>query len=160
MAGGTDGTNLYKIAFSDADPGFLSRIPYPNFYSFRIPDPRSRISDPGSKNSNKREGWENICFQTFFSVLRIHDILGVDQDPDPAPQINASDWWIRIRIRIRILLFASLTFKMQAKNKFFNTIFSTSYFLKLHLHHFSKTKSQNESQNSRNQVLSYYFCRW
>ncbi len=98
----------------------------------------------------------------FGPVLRIHDILG----------------WIRIRIRgsmplnngsgfgsgfgsgswIRILLFSALTFKMPAKNKFFNTILSAYYFLKLHLHHFSKIKSQKESQNSRNQGFSYYFC--
>ncbi len=91
-------------------------------------------------------------------VLRIHDILG----------------WIRIRIRgsmpltngsgfgsgfgsgswIRILPFSSLTFKMPAKN----TIFSAYFLLKLHLHHFSKIKSQKESQNSRNQGFSYYFC--
>ncbi len=88
-------------------------------------------------------------------MLRIHDILG----------------WIRIRIRgsmplnngsgsgswIRILLFSSLT-KVPAKKLFFNTIFSAYYFLKLHLHHFSKIKSQKESQNSRNQGFSYYFC--
>jgi hypothetical protein len=30
--------------------------------------------------------------------------------------------------------------------------------LKVHLHHFSKIKSQKESQNSRNQGFSYYFC--
>jgi hypothetical protein len=30
--------------------------------------------------------------------------------------------------------------------------------LKLHLHHFSKIKSQKESQNSMNQGFSYYFC--
>jgi hypothetical protein len=98
----------------------------------------------------------------FFAVLRIHDILR----------------WIRIRIRIRgsmpltngsgsgfgsgsrirILLFSSLTFKMPAKNKFLNTIFSAYYFLKLHLHHFSKIKSQKESENNRNQGISYYFC--
>ncbi len=58
----------------------------------------------------------------------------------------------------RILLFSSLTFKMPAKNKFFNTIFSACYFLNLHLHRFSKIKSQKESQNSRNQGFSYYFC--
>ncbi len=52
---------------------------------------------------------------------------------------------------IRILLFSSLTFKMPAKNKFFNTIFSAYDFLKLYLHHFSKIKIQKESQNSRNQ---------
>ncbi len=87
-------------------------------------------------------------------MLRIHDILG---------------WiWIRIRIRgsmpltngsgswIRILLFSSLTFKMPAKNNFF--LHTAYYFLKVHLHHFSKIKSLKESQNSRNRGLSYYFC--
>ncbi len=46
----------YKIFFSDADPGCLSRIPDPDFYPSRIPDPGSRIpdretriSDPGSR---------------------------------------------------------------------------------------------------------------
>jgi hypothetical protein len=87
-------------------------------------------------------------------VLRIHDILG----------------WIRIRGSmsltngsgsgswIRILIFSSLTFQMPAKNNFLHIFFSTYYFLKLHLHHFSKIKSQKESQNSRNQGFSYYFC--
>jgi hypothetical protein len=60
--------------------------------------------------------------------------------------------------QIRILLFSSLTFKMPAKNYFLNTIFSVYYFLKLHLHHFSKIKSQKESQDSRNQGFFYYFC--
>ncbi len=32
----------------------------------RIPDLGSRISDPGSKNSNKRERWKKICYHTFF----------------------------------------------------------------------------------------------
>ncbi len=59
---------------------------------------------------------------------------------------------------IRILLFSSLTFKMPAKKLFFNTIFSAYYFLKVHLHHFSKIKCQKYSQNSRNQGFSYYFC--
>ena len=31
-------------------------------------------------------------------------------------------------------------------------------FWKVHLHHFLKIKSQKESQNSRNQGFSYYFC--
>ncbi len=45
------------------------------------------------------------------------------------------------------------------KKQFFNTNFSTYYFLKVHLHHFSKIKSQKESQNStRNQGFPYYFC--
>ena len=37
-----------SLACSVADPGCLSRIPDPDFYPSRIPD-------PGSKNSNKRE---------------------------------------------------------------------------------------------------------
>jgi hypothetical protein len=45
----------------------------------------------------------------------------------------------------RILIFSSLTYKMPAKNKFFDKIFSAYYFLKLHLHHFSKIKSQKGS---------------
>ncbi len=40
----------------------------------------------------------------------------------------------------------------------FNTFFSAYYPLKVHLHHFSKIKSQKESQNSKNQGFSYYFC--
>ncbi len=45
-----------------------------------------------------------------------------------------------------------------SKKLLFNTIFSAYYFLKVHLHHFSKIKSQKEPQNSRNQGFSYYFC--
>ncbi len=33
-----------------------------------IPDPGSRISDPGSKNSNKRQRWKKICYHTFLVV--------------------------------------------------------------------------------------------
>jgi hypothetical protein len=45
---------------------------------------------------------------------------------------------------------------MPAK-KIFYAIFSPCYFLKVHLHYFSKIKSQKESQNSRIQGFSYYF---
>ncbi len=45
-----------------------------------------------------------------------------------------------------------------SKKLIFNTIFSAYYFLKVNLHHFSKIKSQKESQNRRNQGFSYYFC--
>jgi len=45
-----------------------------------------------------------------------------------------------------------------SKKIIFYTIFSSYYFLKVHLHHFSKIKSQKESQNSRNQGFSCYFC--
>jgi hypothetical protein len=37
------------------------------------------------------------------------------------------------------------------KNYFLFFLFSAYYFLKVHLHHFSKMKSQKESQISRNQ---------
>ena len=45
-----------------------------------------------------------------------------------------------------------------SKKLIFNIIFSAYYFLKEHLHHFSKIKSQKESQNIRNQGFYYYFC--
>jgi hypothetical protein len=45
-----------------------------------------------------------------------------------------------------------------SKKLIFNTIFSAYYFLKVHLHHFSKIKSQKESKKRRNQGFSYYFC--
>jgi hypothetical protein len=64
----------------------------------------------------------------------------MDPDPDPDPAIFVID-----------LQDAS------KKLTFFYTIFSAYYFLKVHLHHFSKIESQ-ESQNSRNQDFSYYFC--
>ncbi len=45
-----------------------------------------------------------------------------------------------------------------SKKLFFNTIFFAYYFLKIHLYHSSKINSQKESQNSRSQGFSYYFC--
>ncbi len=84
-------------------------------------------------------------------MLRIHDILGwiLIRICGSMPLTNGSEFgsgsWIRI------LLFSSLTFKMPA-------IFSAYYFLKLHLHHFSKIKSQKESQNNRNHGFFFFFC--
>jgi hypothetical protein len=72
---------------------------------------------------------------------------------DPDPWIHASG----SGSRIRILLFSSLTFKMPTKTNFI-FYFSAYYFLKVHLHNFSKIESQKESQNSRNQDFSNYFC--
>jgi hypothetical protein len=37
-------------------------------------------------------------------------------------------------------------------------LFSAYYFLKVHIHNFSKIKSPKKSQNGRNQCFSYYFC--
>jgi hypothetical protein len=51
------------------DPG--SRIPNPDFYPSQIPD-------PGSKNSNKREGWKKFVVITFYVVtnfLKLQIIL-------------------------------------------------------------------------------------
>jgi hypothetical protein len=70
------------------------------------------------------------------------------------PLTNGSGSWIRF------LLFSSLTFK-DANKKLLekkNLFCLLRYFLKVYLHHFSNIKSQKESQNSRNQGFSCYFC--
>jgi hypothetical protein len=54
------------VISSVADPGCLSRNPDPDFYPSQIPDPRTRISDPGSKNSNKKRGEKK------FGVIPFH----------------------------------------------------------------------------------------
>jgi hypothetical protein len=61
-------------------------------------------------------------------------------DPDPDPAIFVID------------------LQDASKRIIFNTIFSACYFLKVHLHYFSKIKSQKESQNIRIQGFSFYFC--
>jgi hypothetical protein len=58
---------------------------------------------------------------------------------------------------IRILLFSSVTFKTPTKTNLKKS-FSAYYFLKVHLHHFSKKKVKKKSQNSKNQAFSYYIC--
>jgi hypothetical protein len=57
---------------SVADPGCLSRIPDPDFYPSRIPDPGSRIPDP--KTATKERGGKKICRQTFFWSHKFHKI--------------------------------------------------------------------------------------
>ncbi len=84
-------------------------------------------------------------------MLRVHDILV----------------WNRIQIRESMPLtygsgsgscyFRLWPSRCQQKLIFY-TIFAAYYFWKVHLHHFSKMKSQKESQNSRNKSFSYYFC--
>jgi hypothetical protein len=44
------------VKSSVADPGCLSRIPDPDFYPSRIPDPKTAMKDRGEKN----------CCYTFF----------------------------------------------------------------------------------------------
>ncbi len=58
-------------------------------------------------------------------------------------------------IQIRILLFSSLTFKTPTKN--FLKKFSAFYFLKVHLHHFSKIKKSKRSHKIK-VFLIRYFC--
>jgi hypothetical protein len=60
-------TKLTKRS-SVADPGCLSRIPDPDFYP-------SRISDPGSRNSNKKEGRKKICCHNFLCTHKFHKIV-------------------------------------------------------------------------------------
>ncbi len=44
----------------------------PGSWFLSIPDPRSQILDPGSKNSNKREGWKKIsCHTLYLTKLKI-----------------------------------------------------------------------------------------
>jgi hypothetical protein len=61
----------------------------------------------------------------------------VDPDPDPA---------------IFVIGLQDVSKKLIINKNFF-----AYYFLKVHLHHFSKIKCQKESQNRRNQGFSYYF---
>ncbi len=49
-------------------------------------------------------------------------------------------------------------FGLAPTKKLIKKKFSAYYFLKVHLHHFSKIKSPKKSQYSRNQGFSYYFC--
>jgi hypothetical protein len=52
-----------------ADPGCLSRIP-----DLIFTHPGSRISDPGSKNSNKERGGKKRFFHTFLCSHKFHKI--------------------------------------------------------------------------------------
>ncbi len=49
-------------------------IPDPGSWFLPIPDPEFRISDPVSKNSNKRGGWKKICCHNFLCSHNFHKI--------------------------------------------------------------------------------------
>jgi hypothetical protein len=49
-------------------------IPNPGSWFLPIPDPGSRILDPGSKNSNKRERWKKIWCHNFLCSHKFHKI--------------------------------------------------------------------------------------
>ncbi len=81
------------------------------------------------------------------AVFRIHNILV----------------WIRIRGSMPLTngsgscYFRHWPSRCQQKTNFLKSFFAY-YFLKVHLHHFSKIKSPKEVTNSRNQGFTYYFC--
>jgi hypothetical protein len=61
---------------SVADPGCLSRIPDPDIYPSRIPDPGSRISDP--KTATKERGekkFDVIPFYVATNFTKLYIIL-------------------------------------------------------------------------------------
>jgi len=55
---------FHTINASVADPGCLSRIPDPDFYPSRNPDPGSRIPDP--KTATKERGDEKLHVKPFY----------------------------------------------------------------------------------------------
>ncbi len=57
--------------FECCGSGCLSRIPDPNFYTFRILDPGSRIPEPQTAT---KERVKKICWQTFFCGQNFHKI--------------------------------------------------------------------------------------
>ncbi len=56
---------------SVADPRMFV---YPGSRILIFTHPGSRISDPGSKNSNKRQRWKKICYHIFFCSHKFHKI--------------------------------------------------------------------------------------
>jgi hypothetical protein len=63
--------SVMLVFSSVADPGCLSRIPDPDFYPSRIPDPGSRIPDP--KTVTKERGEKNLL-SYFFCSHKFHKI--------------------------------------------------------------------------------------
>ncbi len=67
----------------EPDPYLFSvlriRAVYPGSgtWFLHIPDPRSRIPDLGSKNSNKREGWKKICCPFSFFIAKNYTKLKI-----------------------------------------------------------------------------------
>jgi hypothetical protein len=58
---------------SVADPGCLSRIPDPDFYPSRIPDPGSRIPDP--KTATKERGEKKLDVNPFSVATKFNKIV-------------------------------------------------------------------------------------
>ena len=70
-------TKRCRLSCSVADPGCLSRIPDPDFYPSRIPDPGSRIPDPKTETKERGEKKFVIPFYvaTNFTKLKIILVL-------------------------------------------------------------------------------------
>jgi hypothetical protein len=63
------GWTFYFDNGSVADPGCLSRIPDPDFYPSRIPDPKTTTKERGEKI------WSHTFFATIFTKLKIIIVL-------------------------------------------------------------------------------------
>ncbi len=96
---------------------------------------------------------------SYGSVFRIHEILGWIRIRirESMPLTTGSGAWIRIRSLDTDPAIFVIDLQYASKKLFFNTIFSAYYFLKVHLRHFSKIKSQQEPQNSKNQGFFLLF---
>jgi hypothetical protein len=67
------GSGSPKLTLSSvADPGYLSRIPDPDFYPSRISDPGSRIPVP--KTATKERGEKKFFSHTFLCSHKFHKI--------------------------------------------------------------------------------------
>ncbi len=147
-----------------------------------IPDPGSwflPIPDPGSKNSNKRKGWKKFVVNflctvaTNFTKLEIILVLKCRRKKN-RPIYKELENFLpkklslssqKYGLGIRDLGSGKNLVRIPESKRHRITdpdhcifFLSAYYFLKVHLHHLLKIKSQKESQNSRNQGFSYHFC--
>ncbi len=70
---GCSGSGSCRVLTIVADPGCLSRIPDPEFYPSRIPDPWSGIPDP--KTATKESGEKIFFCHTFLCSHKFHKIV-------------------------------------------------------------------------------------
>ncbi len=65
---------VWRARFGNWKSVLRIRDVYPGSWFLPIPDPGSRISDPETKNSNKREGWKKISCHNFLCSHKFHKI--------------------------------------------------------------------------------------
>jgi hypothetical protein len=138
----------------------------PNSRTRTVENQKVKLTLPGAAQTDLGQSERDDCLaanEGVFSLPSTSSPLptgGVKRKLSESPQVSLPFAVLRIHaiLGIRILLFFAIELQDASKKLIFYTIFSAFYFLKLHLHHFSKIKSQKESQNSRNQGVSYYFC--